>query len=679
MGICCSDRGNPSGRKYLSVATCSHAFAHPAQPVGASSSGVRLFKLVPKEESSAAISTWGAKHTGEEWLGKDVAQSFDELEFYDEVLRVQSNEAKQCQWRVFDYCIGYYGVIRSMLCGIPSASVTRERVVDLLVFRSPLEGLARPRLLNMEVGPRSSALQYRRGSDVETVMFARQEGIRIEGFLAPPQSLASEDPSSIEARGWAWGECQQRRAKRLPLQRLRLGEALSAFVDLRDAINEERLWPAEGSNCPGLNGGTSAADAFAAKFLGPAEYAELALLTVVQELTSLVRACEDVPYPQKWVGSSVGLFVEAGVAPPRTGEVDPRTWVSARVKLRLFGWNRSRVTTSKHSISPAEHEDHATLWQIYQDSLAWILWEASRLYFHAFCAHEWTDLRLEVCESPGKGDDVLIGVAEIRLSKANAGVQTLQLTGTRNNSQVTGRDGKLTELVVHISYSTCPSPSRLSGLWRVQVDRARHLPVPKNPTSPPPQGTASSMFVTVGVQEQTSLGNRRTSQRTRSVPSMVDPAWGEDFEFPVVEVGGPCVNELCEALGYIGGEDVVASLAKHMPPPVSLGSSISKSNEDTTRLAATGQMAFMNELRESWFNSAGILEPLTPMVERRPSSALPGCFDLLVASMHHSRTRPGALPLIPAGPVTREGPGIGGAGRYAPEARADGAGELAEA
>jgi len=538
-------------------------------------------------------------------LGKDVAQSFDELEFYDEVMRVQGNETIENQWRVFEYLVNYYGVIRSMTCSTSGGSQLRERVVDLLVFRSPLEGLARPRLLNMEVGPRSSALQYKRGSEVDTVMFARQEGIRIEGFLAPPQSLAAEDPS-FDARGWAWGDCQQRRAKRLPLQRLRLGEALSAFVDLRDAINEERLWPAEGSSGPAADGNGGSVDAFASKFLGPAEYAELALLIVVRELAALVRACADVPYPQKWVGSSVGLLVEAGVAPPRTGPVDPRTWVAARVKLRLFGWNRSRVTSSTHVMTAAEHEDHATLWQIYQDSLAWILWEAARLYFHAFCAHEWTDLRLEVCETQLKGDDVLLGVAEFRLAKASTGVQMLPLSNTRSNAQVCNQEGKVSEVAVSISYSTCPSPSRLCGLWRIQVERATRLPLSKAQSSPTSTGS-SSMFVVVAVQEQTSLGNRRTSQRTRAVPSTTDPAWGEDFEFPVAQAGGPGagVGELCEALEYKAGEDVVDSLAKHMPPPVSLGSAISKSSEDSTRLAAMGQMAFMMELRESWSRNPG--------------------------------------------------------------------------
>jgi len=87
---------------------------------------------------------------------------------------------------------------------------------------------------------------------------------------------------------------------------------------------------------------------------------------------------------------------------------------------------------------------------------------------------------------------------------------------------------------------------------------------------------------------------------------MSDPAWGEEFEFPVTQAGGPSVGELCEALGYKAGEDVVDSLAKHMPPPVSLGTAITKSSEDTTRLAAMGQMAFMMELRDSWNKSPGM-------------------------------------------------------------------------
>jgi len=126
------------------------------------------------------------------------------------------------------------------------------------------------------------------------------------------------------------------------------------------------------------------------------------------------------------------------------------------------------------------------------------------------------------------------------------------------------------------------------------------------------------MFVVVEVQEHTSLGNRRTSQRTRGIPSSPDPVWGDEFEFPVVlleqentqaEVGRPSagVGQLCDALGYKPGEAAVDSLAKHMPPPVSLGTAISKNNEESTQLAAMGQLAFMMELRDSWHNSPGSL------------------------------------------------------------------------
>mmetsp|Transcript_115194 Transcript_115194/g.358735 ORF Transcript_115194/g.358735 Transcript_115194/m.358735 type:complete len:227 (+) Transcript_115194:264-944(+) len=209
-------------------------------------------------------------------------------------------------------------------------------------------------------------------------------------------------------------------------------------------------------------------------------------------------------------------------------------------------------------------------------------------------------------ETPAKGDDVLLGVAELHLSKASAGTVTLNLAGARNNNRVVGPDGQPAEVIVSVSYSACPSPSRLSGLWRVQVDRARHMPLHKpHATSSATPGSTNSMFVAVLAQEQTSLGNRRISQRTRSVPSAPDPAWGEEFEFPVAQAGGPGVGELCEALGYQAGEDAVDSLAKHLPPPVSLGAASSKSGEDAVRLVALGQMAFMTELRESWSKNSG--------------------------------------------------------------------------
>lgn len=52
----------------------------------------------------------------------------------------------------------------------------------------------------------------------------------MDGFLAPPASIASEGPT-LDLRGWSWGDNTQRRAKRLPLQHLRLSQAPSSGLN----------------------------------------------------------------------------------------------------------------------------------------------------------------------------------------------------------------------------------------------------------------------------------------------------------------------------------------------------------------------------------------------------------------------------------------------------------------
>merc|ERR1719350_2012013 len=114
--------------------------------------------------------------------------------------------------------------------------------------------------------------------------------------MSPPASIAAE-PATSENRGWTWGDKSHRRAKGIPLQRLSIIEALAGFIDLREAISEERLWPTAGS--------------FASQFLFPSEYSELALLAVIRELSSLLVATTQVP-PQRWIGSSLGLLADVG-------------------------------------------------------------------------------------------------------------------------------------------------------------------------------------------------------------------------------------------------------------------------------------------------------------------------------------------------------------------------------
>lgn len=670
MGLClCTDRDQPA-KPVQAIVACVQAFKQPSNALAATAGGgARFYRLVPVCDDTHQSSTEDAcgaysddccatasgndgqrewqLHSGEVWLGKDTAGSLDELEFHDTAMRLRyrrsrDNPADICEsdcWRIFDYLVSYHGLLKGQICHVPgSVSHFRERPLDLLVVRSPLEGLARPRLLHLEVGPRTTALQHRRGSDVDTASFSRQEGIRVEGFLAPPQSVASEE-ATHDARGWTWGECTQRRAKRMPLQRLNLTGALTALVDFRDAISEERLWPSESIiGFPAFAG--KAQDAFLDEFLGPAEYAELSLLSLVRELASLLRACGDVPVPQKWVGSSLALLVEVGAAPPRTSSIDPLDWVAARVKLRLFGWNRSRVSSqlSGQFTSLIEQQDNELLWQIYQDSLARVLWEASRLYFHTFCIQDWTKLRIEVFEISPRGEEISIGVAEAGLEEGCSVRRALPLTTALGVAHIYGTDGKPATVVITVSFAECPVPSRFRGVWRVIIDSATRLPAPSTATTESPgskrpvsSSQARCMFATVtargpakgALASEGVVSFQRTSPVSDRHPA--GPVWKEEFEFLVARaedmVSGVIEARLAGALGLkhpaqdldaaprsacptgvraprAGDSDSCSiGLAKRLPPPELHGELVDGNAQESVRDLATRQLAFVELLR----------------------------------------------------------------------------------
>lgn len=553
---------------------CVLSFEEPAQPLGTvGSTAARFFKLVPRDlggfvgsegpfygcghrpcESGEALDTASdaSPLPGGDWIGKDSSQAQQELAFLDRARLLRDQEG----WRIFDSLVDYYGVLRCQRCLVPTGSGARIRNVDLLVFRSPFEGLARPRLLNMAVGPRSAARYQPPGT---AAGFARMDAVRIEGFMCPPASVASESPTA-DSRGWAWGDVSQRRAKGLPLQRMSVVQALAGFMDLRDAIKEERLWPTDG------------AASFAAQFLSPTEYSELALLVVIRELSSLVAATTQVPVPQKWVGSSVGLLADVGAAPPRQGPIGAKAWVDARVRLRLFGWHASSVTRSA-ALDPTTWEENRIFWTVYQDSLVWILWESCRLYHHAFCTQNWTGLRVDVYASTARGEPP-IGAAEMRLDKASG----LRLPLLGPTGEVLLNAGKAAELTVSASRCTFPKPSRLGGSWCVRVESAANLP----------PGAPADIFAIVTLTFSDGVMGKRAQARTKLAPSS-DPVWNEEFDFPVLHKGeGDLAGQrLCEALGCPAGS-MAEGLAKHLPAP---------SQAAQEERSAAAQAAFVEKMR----------------------------------------------------------------------------------
>lgn len=619
QGWCCTER-MPNRKLSRPLSTCYVDFRKPAEATQQGGAQARLFHLIPVVGGSGSSRRPGG--AGPEWLGKDVASSFNEVDFYNEVLfmRRQQQQDPPLQpvlpklsqaekeddlgvshndpWGVVDFMVSYHGLARSCTCTWVSDGRERQRSADLLVFRSPFEGLARPRMLHLELGPKSLALQARRGGESAAGVLARQEGVFVDGFLSPPACIPSEGPT-LDLRGWSWGDSIQRRAKRLPLQRLSLAQALNAMIDLRAPIAEERWWPSDnGHASTSSSAGRGGAENFLRNFLSAAEYAELALLTFVRELARLVRCCEEVPVPQKWVQSAMALLLEAGVAPPRTGPISPESWIANRVKVQILGWSKSRLSVPG-CITEDEHQDNELPWKIYQHHVGRVLWESTRLYFHRFCSEEWTQLHLQLYEVSHKGTTLLIGSAEapLQMEAASTGPLLLRL---HKGDKALASNGEPTTVEVTAKFQRLPEPSNFEGQWQIHFVAMHNLDVGSATTS------TSSMYVDVCVSD--SSGMRTASQRTHEVLQTSDVCWNEEFEFPVVGSAAANSAKLLEALGQPGHQlhsfEVLAatraggSLSRHLPPLSMQSPEVDK--KDDLLAASSAQLAFLTELSAGW-------------------------------------------------------------------------------
>lgn len=649
---CCTDRRHDVRRQSRPLAICYQDFRKPAQAAQSGGVQAKLFRLVPVVGRNSGIGSTGTGSNrlslvtgnGQEWLGKDVNGSFNEVDFYNEVMhlrRLQQQDPplqpmpsqsvllaphevsaqgpmnalnKRVPWRIFDFMVPYHGLSRACTCTWIADSKERQRTADLMVFRSPFEGLARPRMLNLELGPRSLALQARHDNELSSAILACQESISVDGFLGPPASIPAEPPT-LDIRGWSWGDFTQPRAKRLPLQKLQVAQALNAFIDLRAPIAEEQLWPSEEagfSAAPTARASGIGVESFRHRFLGAAEYAELALLAMVRELTKLLRACEEVGVPQKWVQSSLALLVEVGVAPPRSGPIQPATWVSSRVKLQIYGWSKSRLSLPE-CVSEDEQQDNELPWKIYQHHIGRVLWESARLYFHNFCAQEWTELQVDIFEVSLSGD-TLIGTADLKLQKS--AIETWSLPLQLGGQPVLHHD-EPSQVVLTVTFMPCPEPSNFVGLWQVRVDQANCLPS-LTPSAVGSSSSTTSVYAAVTASERTSLGSRRTQKRSREVARAPNVVWKEDFEFPVVQVGNvdASIRRLLETLQInpegLSKESLSAaaapggSLPRLLPEP-KFATTATEPTKDDLRLVAAEQIAFVSQLRCGWKGSTSSL------------------------------------------------------------------------
>lgn len=551
---CCGERGakrSTAQLKLLEQAACKRRFQVPAPPIGAAGGTASFYALALEV---------GDPNAGQQWLGKDLQHAFDELEFYEAAAAFRGDP----QWRLLDHMIEYVGVLQEFPVLWPNGLTIS---LDLLVLRSLIEGFQRPRLLDLKIGAKTSSANWKgksalaswRQGMLDFLTNSSSEGLRLEGFMSPPDWLGSEDPLHDLGGSGVWSPVRLKRARRLALQRMPTSEVLTAFVDFR-------LEP-------------GAAEPGAARLL-PVEHGEAAALDVVWQVAQLLRACAELPVPQKWVGSSVAVTADAAGAPlrPAPGDSLSVKGNGQFARVHIFDWGRSELNTPDlhKAMLEEERQDRASYWDLYQAGIARLVWEAARVYWNSFCVPRWSTMRITVFDFDSHTQNDRLGVAKMALPAdcGESGVVVLPLL-TDEGKPALGRGGELATITVSLAYAQCPEPSRLAGIWRIQVVSAANLPAGDVSLT----GKSSDPFAVVALLEDpadtkaacAAAHVRRAQARTSVVESTLDPTWGEVLEFAVARptAEGAGLAALVEALATGGLGD---RLAAALPPPQELGS-----------------------------------------------------------------------------------------------------------
>jgi len=317
---------------------------------------------------------------------------------------------------------------------------------------------------------------------------------------------------------------------------------------------------------------------------------------LVRELGRILRACRELPVPQKWVGSSVALVAEAGAAAARPQSGAPASALGHPFRVVLFDWGRSELNTpaSQEALSAEGRQDREEYWALYQVGLGRLYWEAARFYWNDYCAAEWSRMRITVYDYDSQTKDDLLGIAEVALP-AGEGREALKLPlQNEQGGPVKGKNGFAAEVKIEVSFATYPAPSRLRGAWRVRVCAATHLPAGDVGIT----ASSSDPFAVVALLEPPGAngGGRRAQALTAVVAATLNPEWNEDFEFPVVQAEDTQVKAqddslageaaLLAALGSGLGPLGPGDLPGLLPAPRELGSSGEVTEEEHRCLGA---------------------------------------------------------------------------------------------
>jgi len=488
---------SPRGAPTYTVASPT-LFEELVTPIGVSGGTASFYRLIYT----------GGERSRDYFIGKDLSHAKDEVDFYEDAMRAIREDRHGPMSDLLKFVFEYAGVLT-----VPASDHLDGKPVSLLTLRNLYDGCEKLRMLDMKIGQRTAAANWKGKPWYRTaVQNARdfltnsiEEGFRLEGFDGEPKALESMD---LICSGPRAGTGKRYRFRTM-LQQMRCTEMLMHFLDVNDM--------------PDIPEDQSLADV-----RSPIEVAEVVLRASVRRLVDLSLACRSSPTPQKWIGSSVALAFDCGRLPARS-LTDAEVCKSEHIRVHIFDWGRSELNTvdKNDRLTAAQQADYKKFWGYYIDGVDRLAWEAARAYKHRFGNPiGWTEALLTLVDFDKSGYDQVFGYVKISpLHKTDT--QVAEIIDSQGVA-VTSATGEPATLTYAIEYREYPEGSYLKGAWRIRVINAFNLP--RMSFKGPPDVYAEL----IAWSDPHKGGERYGFRQITSVRhSDLHPQWNETLELPI--------------------------------------------------------------------------------------------------------------------------------------------------
>eukprot|EP01060_Flectonema_neradi_P015533 TRINITY_DN2215_c0_g1_i2.p1 TRINITY_DN2215_c0_g1~~TRINITY_DN2215_c0_g1_i2.p1 ORF type:complete len:555 (+),score=65.61 TRINITY_DN2215_c0_g1_i2:505-2169(+) len=387
-----------------------------------------------------------------------------------------------------------------------------------LLLRNAVDGSKKSRMMDIKIGEVTavggwqgkSRIRAIKNRMVDQATNSSVEGFRAEGFTSSPDGLEAILASDLHNH-------------RLAMQKLPASELLSYWCSTSGASTE----------C-------------SSGHYTPLETSFLVVRSALASLVSLVSSASEMPVPQQWIGSSIGLSYDIASQPSLSSSPDQLRDIAS---VRIFDWGRSELTTPEQyrSLSSANKKSRKQYWNQWCDGTIRLAFETARFLRNQFCPASgvWRTLKFQIWShnrnstlSPIQG--TVLGVASVDLSSIPFGEYfDLELTGRNTVFKTVGKTTNVIRNTLSLSFSAESAPT----LLRVRVDIAKGDSQVFDTTYKVTVHSAQSLpkadvigwcdpVVTIKMIDEkgASAMARTTVQRNTS-----SPTWNESFDFGIAQ------------------------------------------------------------------------------------------------------------------------------------------------